>query len=186
MSKEKDRVCPVSNAKHLSTRLRRILQPPGKICGPHVKPGDTVVDIGCGPGFFSIPMATMVGPGGRVVAVDLQQGMLDLARAHADRKGVSDRIKFHLCQQDSLELEGMAADFVLLFYVLHEIPDKESLFGQLARVLKPGGRVFLCEPPFHVDKKTFKEYQNMAAQAGFEALPVKKVALSKTLLLQRQ
>jgi ubiquinone/menaquinone biosynthesis C-methylase UbiE len=150
-----------------------------------VEPGDTVVDVGCGPGFFTIPLAAMVGSRGHVVAVDLQQGMLDLARSYAEQERVEDRIQFHLCQQDSLALNGVKADFVFIFYVLHEIPDKEDVFKQLAGLVKRGGKVFVCEPPFHVSKSAFQEYIDMATRAGFEKVPVKKVGLSKTMLLQR-
>ena len=179
-------VCPVGRAKHLTNRLRKLVQSPQKICTPYIKPGDTVVDVGCGPGFFSVPMANLVGIEGRVIAVDLQQGMLDLARIYAEEKGVVERIQFHLCQKDSLNLKNVEADFVLLFYVLHEIPDQESVFTQLKELVKPGGKIFLCEPPFHVKKSTLKEYLHMASQAGFDPLPVKKVALSKTILLQKR
>ena len=88
MIKKSERICPVERANQLSSRLRKLFQSPKKICGPHVNSGDTVIDIGCGPGFFSIPLATMVGPRGRVVAVDLQQGMLDLARSYAEEQKV--------------------------------------------------------------------------------------------------
>ena len=71
MSDRTGRVCPVERAGSLDNTIRRWLQNPKKILGPYLDEGMTVVDIGCGPGFFSIDMAQMVGKSGRVIAVDL-------------------------------------------------------------------------------------------------------------------
>ncbi len=67
-------VCPAEHAGWLATPLRRLLQDPRRILDGLVAAGDTAIDFGCGPGFFTLPMAELVGPGGRVVAVDLQAG----------------------------------------------------------------------------------------------------------------
>ena len=79
-SNRKNRVCPVEHAGSLDNRLRRWVQNPRKILGPFIKEGMTVLDIGCGPGFFTMDMAEMVGETGRVIASDLQEVMLDKIR----------------------------------------------------------------------------------------------------------
>jgi ubiquinone/menaquinone biosynthesis C-methylase UbiE len=76
MDNEHNRVCPVGLADSLDSRIRRWLQDPQKILFPFVRQGMTVLDIGCGPGFFSIELAKMVGRTGRVISADLQDGML--------------------------------------------------------------------------------------------------------------
>ena len=76
MTNEKNRVCPVTLAGGLDNTIRKWLQNPRKILGPYIKEGMIVLDVGCGPGFFSIELAQMVGNSGRVVAADLQEGML--------------------------------------------------------------------------------------------------------------
>jgi ubiquinone/menaquinone biosynthesis C-methylase UbiE len=76
MSRQKNRVCPVSLAGGLDNKIRRWLQNPRKILAPYIQEGMTVLDIGCGPGFFSIEMAQLVGKSGKVFAADLQEGML--------------------------------------------------------------------------------------------------------------
>src|SRR5512138_1264458 len=76
----------------LTNILRRLAHDPVRILGPFVKDGDTVLDVGCGPGFFTVPMARLVGPLGRVVAVDIQEKMLEKARRKAEKAGVADRI----------------------------------------------------------------------------------------------
>lgn len=76
----KTRVCPVEMAGSLDNRIRRWVQDPQKILAPYIAEGMTVLDLGCGPGFFSIDMAQMVGKSGRVIAADLQEGMLQKLR----------------------------------------------------------------------------------------------------------
>ena len=87
-------VCPWWSVPFtINTPLRRLLHDPQKIVGPYVKPGMTVMDVGCGVGWFSIPMARMVGDHGKVIAVDLQQQMLDMLRRRAEKAGVAARIE---------------------------------------------------------------------------------------------
>ena len=76
MESKRNRVCPVELAGSLDNKIRRWLQDPRKILAPYVKEGMTALDIGCGPGFFSIEMAKMVGRNGKVISADLQEGML--------------------------------------------------------------------------------------------------------------
>jgi len=78
MSKEKNlSICPVERSGGLDNRLRRWLQNPQKIVMPYIKPGMTVLDLGCGPGFFAVEIARLLNDSGKVIAADLQQGMLD-------------------------------------------------------------------------------------------------------------
>lgn len=76
LNNSKNRVCPVERAGSLDNIFRRWLQNPWKILRPYIKEGMTVLDFGCGPGYFTIAMAQMVGTSGWVIAVDLQEGML--------------------------------------------------------------------------------------------------------------
>jgi ubiquinone/menaquinone biosynthesis C-methylase UbiE len=76
MPRDSRRVCPVERAGWLTNPVRRWFQNPERILKDYVKEGMTVLDIGCGPGFFSVAMATMVGETGKVIAADIQDGML--------------------------------------------------------------------------------------------------------------
>ncbi len=73
MSEEQGSVCPAELAGSLDNRMRRLLQNPLKILRPYVQEGMTALDVGCGPGFFTLPMAQLVGSSGRVIAADLQR-----------------------------------------------------------------------------------------------------------------
>lgn len=144
----------------------------------------TVLDIGCGPGFFSIEMAQMVGDSGRVIASDLQEGMLGKLRDKIHGTELEERIALHKCEEDKIGVTERS-DFVLLFYVVHEIPNKDGLFNEIAAMLKPNGGVLIVEPPIHVSKSAFEETIKKARNAGFILAGRPKVLFSKTAVLKK-
>ena len=184
MKCERHRVCPVEIAGSLDNRIRRWLQNPNKILAPYVKEGMTVLDVGCGPGFFSIAMAYMVGKSGRVIAADLQEGMLQKVRAKIQGTDIEERITLHKCENSKLGLSD-EIDFVLAFYMVHELPNQEDFFKEIKSVLKPNGHLFVVEPPFHASKREFEETIRKAREAGFIAVERPKMFLNKTVLLQK-
>ena len=105
-------VCPHQFAFMLDNWVRKLFQNPSKILRDHVNPGDTAVDIGCGPGFFTIDLAKLVGESGQVIAVDLQEKMLARVSKKAARRGVAGRIGCHRCEADRIGLD-QKADFIL-------------------------------------------------------------------------
>jgi len=184
MNNRSTRVCPVERAGSLDTRIRRWLQNPRKILRPYIKEGMTVLDLGCGPGFFSIEIARMVGSSGRVIACDLQEGMLHKIREKIQGTDLEDRITLHKCEEDTIGVSD-TVDFVLAFYIVHEIPDKELFFSEIASLLKPGGLFFIVEPPFHVSRTAMLETVRKAQEAGFTLVEKPKVFLSKTAALKK-
>ena len=176
-------ICPVERAGHLDFRLRRWFQGPRAILGPYLRPSMTVLDLGCGPGFFTLEMARMVGPSGRVIAADLQQGMLDKLDAKINHTDLEARIERHLCQPHDIGL-SIQVDFTLAFYLVHEVPDGRKLFDQLSAILAPGGKVLVVEPPFHVSPKAFARMIACAAEAGLTAVARPRIFLSKAVVLQ--
>ena len=184
MKNEKNRVCPVSLAGGLDNRLRRWLQNPRKILGPYVKEGMTVLDIGCGPGFFSIDMAQMVGNSGRVIALDLQDGMLRKLGEKIQGTELEGRVILHKCEKDGLGLSELV-DFALAFYMVHEIPDKERFFNDIKSVLKSNGQVLIVEPPFHSSKKDFEDTIGKAQDTGFICIDRPKMFPNKAVVLQK-
>lgn len=162
--------------------FRRLLHDPKKIVGPYVGPGMTVMDVGCGVGYFSIPMTKMVGDNGKVIAVDLQQQMLDMLRRRAERAGV--HVELHQCQRDRLGIDA-EADFVLVFAMLHEVPDQRRLLGEILNCLKPSGKVLLAEPPIHVTAKTFANEVAVAESLGFLVVDRPRLRWSHAVVLER-
>ena len=144
----------------------------------------TVLDLGCGPGFFSIDMARMVGKSGRVIAADLQEGMLLKLRDKIQGTELGERITLHKCEENKIGLSENV-DFALAFYVVHEIPNKGEFFKELESILQPSGQVLVVEPPFHVPKSAFVETIGKARNAGFKPVEGPKVLFSKTVILKK-
>jgi ubiquinone/menaquinone biosynthesis C-methylase UbiE len=149
-------VCPWWLAYTFDHPLRRWVHHPKKLFGNYVEEGMTVVDVGCGLGFNALGLAELVGLNGRVVAVDIQQEMLDGLMKRAQKKGLADRITPLLARQDDLALD-VSAQFILAFYVVHEVPNPAQFISQVADTLDSGGFFMIIEPPFHVSKKRFAE-----------------------------
>lgn len=183
MSKKNNRVCPVERAGSLDNRIRRWLQDHCKILRPYLEEGMTVLDIGCGPGFFALDMAHMVGASGQVIAVDLQEGMLERLRAKIQGTELEQRISIHQCLKDRIGVTEKV-DFALCFYLLHEVPDQKAFFTELYSILKSGGQALVVEPPLHVSKSAFEETVQMAKAAGFTSLEGPKIFISKSVLLR--
>jgi ubiquinone/menaquinone biosynthesis C-methylase UbiE len=170
-------VCRPSHSILLDNFFRRMFQKPRKIVGEYIQNGDTVIDLGCGPGFFSIDMAEMAGSRGKLYAVDLQNEMLDKVKKKAEDKGLTHRICFHKCPQDSIGLgEHVKADFILAYYMMHEVPDSRQFLNEIRGLLKKDGRLLIVEPTFHVTKKKFIKMLKEVEDIGFSIVdtPLKK------------
>ena len=175
-------VCPWWCAYTFDHRLRRVFHKPERILAPYVKPGMTVLDLGCGMGYFSIPMARMVGESGRVLAVDIQQQMLDVLMRRARNAGVDARIEPHLCDPDRLCVD-QPADFALAFFMVHETPDPPRFLDQVRATLKPDAQFLYVEPKWHVPRTDFERLLNHALKTGFSLAATPKISISHAALL---
>ncbi len=162
-------VCPIWVGYFLANRLRKLLHNPLKVVGPYVKPGMTVLDFGCAMGFFSLPMAEMVGPDGHVICVDVQPKMLDVLKKRAARAGVLDRIQCHTCSEEAIDLpeSNATVDFALAFAVMHETPEPGRIFDELSNHIKPGGHLLVAEPAGHVKPDEMEHTVTIAREHGF-------------------
>ena len=184
MSDRKNHVCPVEIADSLDSRFRRLLQNPRKMLKPYIEEGMTILDLGCGPGFFSIDMAQMVGSSGRVIAADLQEGMLRKVRDKIRGTELEKHITLHKCEEDKIGVSELV-DFVLLFYMVHEVPNIEAFFNEIGTMLKPDGKVLIAEPPFHVSKTEFENTIKKASAAGLKVAARPKIFPNKTAVLEK-
>jgi ubiquinone/menaquinone biosynthesis C-methylase UbiE len=182
--KEKNRVCPVELADSLDSKVRRLLQNPVKILKPYIKEGMKVLDIGCGPGFFTIPIAEFVGKNGKVIAADLQEGMLQKLQQKIRGTELENRIKLHKTDQNKIGVTEKI-DFILAFFMVHEIPDKENFFRELKSILNENSFVFIVEPKlFHVSKQAFAETVKMAESFGLKPVESPRLLFSWAVLLK--
>jgi ubiquinone/menaquinone biosynthesis C-methylase UbiE len=177
------RVCPASLAGSLDNSARRIFQNPRKILKPFISEGMTVLDLGCGPGYFSLEIAALVKDSGKVIAADLQDGMIEKVIRKIKGTDLEKRFTFHKCQQDRIGVNEKV-DFILVFYMFHEVPHQENFLRELKSILKPGGKIFISEPKLHVTGKAFDEMIYKIKATGFEIIDRPKVFFSRTVLLK--
>jgi protein-L-isoaspartate O-methyltransferase len=116
-------------------RLREIIEP---------QPGERILEVGPGTGYYTLDMAEWVAPGGRVDILDLQQEMLDHTMRRAEERGLAN-ITPTRSDATAMPYEDGTYDAAYLTTVLGEIPDQDAALRELARVLKPGGRLVVGE-----------------------------------------
>lgn len=161
-------VCPWWLGYFLASPIRRLAQKPEEVVSPYVRDGMRVLEPGPGMGFFTLPMARMVGSTGRVIAVDIQPKMLATLRRRAEKAGTLERIETRLTQPGTLGIASLAGsvDFVLAWYMVHELPSPETFFREVAAALKPGATVLFGEPTGHVKQDKFAAELQAAQDAG--------------------
>jgi len=174
--------CPPWFCAAFDNPVRRLVHDPVKMLRPYVRERMTVLDVGAGKGYFAIPMARLVGPAGRVVAADIHPAMLKGIMRRAGKAGLTSRITPRLVAEDASDY-GISADFVLMFWVLHEVPDQDRILAAVRRSLKKGGRLFIAEPRLHVKKPAFEASVARCAAAGFAVEARPAVALSLAVVL---
>ncbi len=135
---------PANVARLLGDERRALLPPLETLRAAGLGPGQTVVDLGCGPGYFTIPAAELVGEQGRVYGVDVQPEMVDACRRRAAEAGAT-RVEVVRSDESRVPLPDAIADRVLLAFVLHEADDQQALLGEVRRLLKPDGEVACIE-----------------------------------------
>jgi ubiquinone/menaquinone biosynthesis C-methylase UbiE len=165
-----ERVCPWWLGYFLACPMRRWIENPEELLAPYLHEGMTVLEPGPGMGFFTLPMSRMVGPTGRIVAVDIQEKMLQSLRRRALKAGTLDRIETRLAQPDSLGIDDLKdnIDFVLTFAVVHELPSPVTFFREAAAAMKSGALMFFVEPAGHVKPAKFQAELQAARDAGLE------------------
>jgi SAM-dependent methyltransferase len=148
----------------------------------------TVLEPGPGMGFFTIPLARLVGVSGRVVAVDLQPRMIAGLKRRAAKAGVLDRIDARVCSAGTMGLDDLAGqvDFTLAFAMVHELPDAQRFFAEVARASKPGASLLLAEPRGHVNDAKFEAELAAAAASAFELVARPIIRRSRAAVLMRK
>jgi ubiquinone/menaquinone biosynthesis C-methylase UbiE len=163
------RVCPAWVGYFLLLPLRKLFENPNKILKPLVQEGMTVLEPGCGMGFFTLTLAKLVGATGRVIAVDIQPKMLSALSRRMQKAGLLARVEPRQAEADSLGIGDLAGvvDFAAAIHVVHEMPSAGRFFSETWTALKPGSKILVIEPKWHVGYGQFKETAAVATDAGF-------------------
>ncbi len=182
------RVCPWWLGYFLISPLRRSFQNPRRILEPYVRSGMVVLDVGCAMGFFTLPMAMMIGDNGRVIAIDLQERMIKPLRRRAERAGTLHRIETRLCSSNSLGIDELSGqvDFALAFAVLHEIPNIKQALAEIAAALKSGGILLIAEPKGHVSEREFAVTVSSAVEYGLTETARPSIRRSRSIVLTKK
>ena len=178
-------LCPPWLGYFLASPVRRIWQDPRAILSPFVTAGMTVLEPGPAMGFFTLELARLVGPTGRVVAVDVQARMLDVLRRRATKRGLDGRIETRLATAEGMGLSDLTGrvDFALAFAMVHEVEDHARFFAEVGAVLRPGGRVLLAEPRGHVSDELFAEFLRLAGANGLVVSDGPAITASRTAVM---
>ena len=157
--------------------LRKLFENPDKMLGPFIRKGMIVLEPGCGMGYFTLPLARMVGPKGRVVAVEIQPKMLSALGRRARKAGLLDRIELRPIGPEGLGIEELSGvvDVAVALHMVHEVPDQTAFFTDVWKALKPGGKLLVIEPKGHVSQDQLKQTVTASEGIGFrpEYLPNK-------------
>jgi SAM-dependent methyltransferase len=180
-------VCPWWIGYLLASPLRRLIHNPDKILSPFVRPGMTVLEPGPGMGFFTIPLARLVGENGCVHVLDVQKEMLDGLQRRANKAGVSARIRPRLVKPDSMDIADLAGkiDLVCAFALVHEMPSSDRFFSEASTSLKQDGLLLLAEPTGHVSAAEFESELDAASRYGLRVLSRPAIRRSRTAVLKR-
>ena len=179
--------CPWWVGYFLANPLRKFWQNPARILTPFVRTGMSVLEPGPGMGFFTLEIARLVGPSGRVVAVDLQLRMIEGLQRRARRAGLLDRIDTRIATPYSMPLTGLdtAIDFVFAFAAVHEFPSAGGFFAGASQAMKPGANLLLAEPAGHVGEAEFAAELNDATASGLKIIGHPPISHCLTALLQK-
>lgn len=165
----KREVCPWWKGYLLVSPIRRWVQNPARILAPYVRAGMTVLEPGPGMGFFTLEIARLAGPSGRVVAVDVEPRMIEGLKRRARKARLLDSIDARLASPSSMGLDGLdgRVDFTFAFAAVHEMPTPAAFFAEAFRAMKAGAALFLAEPEGHVPEAKFNQEIAAAAGKGF-------------------
>jgi SAM-dependent methyltransferase len=180
----KDHTCPWWLCFTFDNPLRKLIHNPIKLLNPFIAKDDKVLDLGPGMGYFTLPLSEMVGHKGIVYAADIQKKMLDIINFKAKKKSF-ENIKTFLITDKCLNID-LSFNFILLFWMLHEVSDKETLFEELRNKLNESGKILIAEPAIHVSKKKFNSELELAQKIGFYIIAYPKISISNAAILKKR
>jgi precorrin-6B methylase 2 len=170
----------VEGAAWLDRPEREAEEAPSKaIAALNIAPGSVVADVGAGSGYYTVRLSQVVGPAGRVVATDLQPGMLDLIRAKVARQRLTN-VTLVQGRPDDPVLPPATFDAIVMVDVYHELASPQIFVRKLREALKPGGRLVLIEFRLEDPRVPIREVHKMSVsqvreELGADGFQIEKV-----------
>ena len=174
---------PIEKAGALESRFRLLVQNPGKILKKYIRPGMTVLDLGCGTGYFTLEIAKLLDQKGKVIASDVQNGMLEILRLKLKNSDLHRQIQIHHNQENNLNLTGKV-DFIFAFYSFHEMKYIDDIINGLVKISKSDTKILISEQRFHVSKYTFNTIIQKMTNSGFEISERPGIFFSRTVIMK--
>ena len=145
------------------------------------------MEVGPGMGFFSLPIARIVGESGWIFCIDLQEKMLQSLRRRTMKANLLGRMEMRLCSESSLQIDDLAGsiDFALAFAVVHEVPDQKLLLKEIFSSLKKDGLLLISEPKGHVTKEEFEKTFVFVQSSGMEKVDSPNIRGSHSIVLRK-
>jgi len=172
---------PFSQARILEHPLRPLIHPVRSTLEKfRFKPGDTVLELGPGIGYFTVEACRMVGPEGRLLCLDIQPPMIGALRGRLDERNVTNAHPM-LADALSLPLADDSVDAAFLVTVLGEIPDRPQAMAELRRVLRPGGVLSISESLGDPDYQLEDSVRDLCRATGFDVLGHSRQPLGYTM-----
>ena len=184
-SKSSNHTCPWWLLFTFDNPIRKLIHNPEKILKSYVKKDDTVLDVGCGMGYFSLGLAKLVGDNGTVIAADLQKQMLSGLKKRATRAGLLERIQLHQSRPEQIGVD-IPVDFGLAFWMVHEVPHQEFFLTQIHEIIKLDGQLLIVEPVIHVTGKAFTKTLSIVQSVCFRVIERPRVSASRAVLLKKE
>lgn len=173
----------VENAYALESGFRRLVHNPNRILKKYIKQGMTILDLGCGTGYFTIEMARLLNGSGKVFALDVQTGMLDLLR----QKLNNDELKEKICiLNNSIQSIGIneKVDFILAFYSFHEMECLDEMIQSLKEIITDETKILISEQIGHVSKRAFENIINQMKENGFVVCERPRIFFSRSVVMK--
>lgn len=143
----------------------------------------TVLDLGCGTGYFTLEIAKLLNNHGKVIAADVQEGMLELLKQKLQNNTLQRLIEIHHSPENTICL-AERVDFILAFYSFHEMKYPDHIIRDLTRIIKPETKILISEQKFHVSKNTFHIIIKKMENNGFEICERPVIFLSRTVIMK--
>ena len=167
--------------------VRKLWENPRNVLEPWVHEGDTAFELGPAMGYFTLDLARLVGPGGRVICSEVQPRMLEVLERRLEKAGLSDTVDARIGQPDDPCIDDLVGtlDFAYLHHVIHEVTDPARVIGRVSAAMRPGGKVFLAEPNGHMKKEEFLQEVALAQETGLRAITRPRIWRQMTVVMEK-